>query len=77
LITKTLEDGTVIFVAETPRADQWMRRRYGALTRRVGRFRQRAMVFRTDTLREKKKADTFEADARALHPPLAINTGGS
>jgi hypothetical protein len=70
-LTKTIEKHAVTFVANTPRADEWMQQRGGGLTQRFGKH---AIAFRSDKADERERAIAFEADALALTPALDIET---
>ena len=70
-ITKTIEKHTVTYVANTPRADEWMQERFGTLTQHFGKH---AIAFRMDKAEDRDRASSLEADALALTSPLSIDT---
>ena len=62
-ITKATGERTVTYTANTPRADVWMRQRFGGHTQ----------TFDTLNEDEREAAIALEAEARALQPPMTID----
>ena len=61
----------VTYVANTPRADDWMQARFGTLTQHFGKH---AIAFRMDKAEDRDQASGLEADALAVTPALSIDT---
>lgn len=63
-VTKAVAEQTVTFTANTPRADVWMRQRYGDHT----------VIYDVSDERQRQTAIALEAEGKAMETPLTFET---
>jgi len=62
-VTKVVAERAVTFTANSPRADVWMRQRYG----------DQRVTFEVTDIHQQAMAIALEAEGRAMQPPLTFD----